>query len=113
MTRIDQIAGCIEAICTLEPGQRIGLFVGGLDGSDDDLQRFDVEVRPSNCGQHVWDSVVINGHCAGNRHGGAHYLLVAIGEREPTDDFCDRQAIAHRKAFCDRLVALSNASVSS
>ncbi len=109
MTRIDQIAGCVQSICTLEPGQKIGLFVGGLDGSDESLQRFNIEVRPSNCGKHVWDQVFINDHCAGNRPGGVHYLLVAIGEREPQDDFSDRHAIAHREDFrnesCEQIFA--------
>lgn len=112
MNRIDQIARAVETICTLRPEYGpCAVFID--DETGDGTQRFELRIEPSRrSGEHpiwdqvsingehpIWDQVFINGHSCGNRHGGVHFLMVALGERPPRDDFSDRAAIAHRKTY--------------
>lgn len=104
MTRTEQIANAVKTICIDVPfeGQtssRFGIYV--------EDHRFDIRIERSGWGAHVWDQVTINGNSCGNRCGGVHYLMIALGESEPMYEFADRHAIAEREKIVAAEVAMA------
>lgn len=106
MTRTQQIASAIHIIALDRPVGRTTIYV--------DDEPFVIRIQESRITsddhneRHVWDHVFIDYNWCGNRHGGVHYLMVALGEAEPNDRFVDRHAIARCEAIAEKRLAVAS-----
>jgi hypothetical protein len=65
----------------------------------------DVEIRPSGLpAESIWDSVTINGHSCGNRHGGAKaYARLVAGDPEWFRSYTIADSLERENAYWRRV----------